>query len=69
MMKWLDSNQMAEKDEFEQKYKELEVICSALMNKLYQNNGGIPGGIPGGMPGGMHGGMPDGMHGGIDEVD
>ena len=37
---------MAEKDEYEQKYKELETICSGLMNRLYQTNGGMPG-VPG----------------------
>jgi hypothetical protein len=43
-MKWLDFNQMDEKDEYEQKYKELETNCSGLMNKLYQTNSGMPGG-------------------------
>merc|ERR1719245_2893229 len=56
-IKWLDANQMAEKDEFEDKQKELEQICNPIIQKLY--GGGAPGGgMPGGgMPGG---GMPGG---------
>lgn len=49
---WLDSNQMAEQDEFEDKLKELEGICNPVIQKMYAAGGG------GGMPGGM-GGMPD----------
>ena len=54
---WLDSNQMAEQDEFEDKLKELEGICNPVIQKMYAAGGG------GGMPGG---GMPDmgGMGGG-----
>merc|ERR1712054_168466 len=49
---WLDSNQMAEQDEFEDKLKELEGICNPVIQKMYAAGGG------GGMPGGK-GGMPD----------
>jgi len=62
---WLDNNQLAEIDEFEDKLKELEGICNPIISKLYQAAGGAPGGMPGGgMPGGMPdmggaGGMPD----------
>merc|ERR1712146_607322 len=31
---WLDSNQMAEKEEFEHQQKELEGICSPIMQKM-----------------------------------
>merc|ERR1711991_149861 len=48
---WLDKNQLAEKDEFEAKQKELEGIVNPIMMKVYQAAGGA-----GGMPGG---GMPD----------
>lgn len=34
---WLDANQLAEKDEFEDKQKELEGICSPLVQKLYSS--------------------------------
>jgi len=53
--KWLDSNQSAEKEEYEEKQKELEGIALPILQKM---GGGAPG--AGGMPdmGGM-GGMPD----------
>ncbi len=35
-IKWLDSNQSAEKEEFEHKLKEIEKICSPIMTKLYR---------------------------------
>lgn len=49
MIKWLDANQLADKEEFEHKQKELEGVCSPIITKLYQGAGG--GGMPGGMPG------------------
>merc|ERR1712177_78941 len=66
---WLDKNQLAEKDEFEAKQKELEGVVNPIMMKVYQAAGG--GGMPeGGMPGG---GMPDNAGGGggptVEEVD
>merc|ERR1712151_581304 len=66
---WLDKNQLAEKDEFEAKQKELEGIINPIMMKVYQAAGG--GGVPeGGMPGG---GMPGNAGGGggptVEEVD
>jgi len=72
---WLDSNQTAEKDEFEHQQKELEKVCSPIITKMYQAAGGMPdmGGMPGGMPGagGMPGGGSTGGSGGptIEEVD
>merc|ERR1711967_149541 len=53
IIEWLDANQLAEKDEFEAKQKELEGICNPIMQKVYAAGGG--GGMPGGMSGG---GMP-----------
>ena len=48
--------QLAEKDEFEHKQKELEKVCMPIVTKLYQGaGGGMPGG-PGGFPGGFPGG-------------
>merc|ERR1712061_33712 len=66
---WLDKNQLAEKDEFEAKQKEVEGVVNPIMMKVYQAAGG--GGMPdGGMPGG---GMPGGGGGGggptVEEVD
>ena len=45
---WLESNQLAEKEEFEHKQKEVEGICTPIMQSLYSQGGGM-----GGMPGGM----------------
>merc|ERR1719399_1672157 len=65
---WLDKNQLAEKDEFEAKQKELEGVVNPIMMKVYQAAGG--GGMPeGGMPGG---GAPPGAGAGgptVEEVD
>jgi len=69
-IRWLDSNQTAEKEEFEHKQKELEGVAMPIMTKLYQQGGGMPegmgeGGMPGGMPGGFPGGgFPGGAPGG-----
>merc|ERR1712146_811389 len=37
---WLDKNQLAEKDEFEAKQKELEGVVNPIMMKVYQAAGG-----------------------------
>lgn len=71
---WLDNNQLAEKDEFEHKLKELEDLCNPIISKMYQA-GGAPapeGEMPGEMPGA--GGAPPPSSGGaggptIEEVD
>merc|ERR1712170_303614 len=65
---WLDKNQMAEKDEFESRQKELEGVVNPIMMKVYQAAGG--GGGAGGMPD-MSGGAPGGGAGGptVEEVD
>ncbi|KAK9902653.1 hypothetical protein WJX75_001465 [Coccomyxa subellipsoidea] len=52
-IQWLDSNQLAEKDEFADKQKELESIANPILSRMYQGEGGGEGGMPGdGMPGG-----------------
>merc|ERR1712116_58053 len=50
---WLDANQLAEKEEFEHKQKEIERVCNPIVTKLYQGAGGAPPGFPGagGAPG------------------
>mmetsp|Transcript_41087 Transcript_41087/g.133712 ORF Transcript_41087/g.133712 Transcript_41087/m.133712 type:complete len:662 (-) Transcript_41087:178-2163(-) len=56
-LKWLEGNQLAEKEEFSHKQKEVEGICSPIMQAMYsQGAGGDMGGMPGGMPGGGGGG-------------
>merc|ERR1712008_626918 len=64
---WLDKNQLAEKDEFEAKQKELEGVVNPIMMKVYQAAGG-GGGMPeGGMPSG--GGAPGAGGPTVEEVD
>merc|ERR1712072_1436082 len=66
---WLDKNQLAEKDEFEAKQKELEGIVNPIMMKVHQAAGGGEGGMPdmsGGMPGGA---APGGGGPTVEEVD
>eukprot|EP00775_Hariotina_reticulata_P011672 gene11672-11815_t len=71
-LSWLESNQLAEVEEFEHQQKELEAVCNPIITRLYQGEGGAS--MPGGMPGGMPTGMPGG-HGGaaggptVEEVD
>ncbi|BES97519.1 heat shock [Nesidiocoris tenuis] len=55
VIRWLDANQLAEKEEFEHKQKELEALCKPIIAKLYEAGGAPPGGMPGGFPGGFPG--------------
>merc|ERR1712121_302524 len=60
VLKWLEENMDASKEEYDAKQKEIEGVCNPIITKLYQA-GGMPEGMAGGMPGRMHGGgMPDG---------
>ncbi|XP_060068700.1 heat shock protein 70 B2-like [Ylistrum balloti] len=47
-LKWLDSNTMADVEEYEYKLKEFQKLCSPIMTKLHgsspQSNGGAPSG-------------------------
>jgi len=63
---WLDRNQMAEKDEFDAKQKELEAVVNPIMMKVYQAAGGA-----GGMPdmGGAGAAPPSGGGPTVEEVD
>merc|ERR1712100_503678 len=56
-LNWLEKNQLAEKEEFEAKQKEIEGIVNPIMMKVYQAAGGAP-------DGGAGGGMPDPSAGG-----
>merc|ERR1712130_244975 len=65
---WLDKNQLAEKDEFEAKQKEVEGVVNPIMMKVYQAAGG--GGMPGGGMPDMGGAAPGGAGGPtVEEVD
>ncbi|ENN76652.1 hypothetical protein YQE_06831, partial [Dendroctonus ponderosae] len=71
---WLDANQLADKEEYEHKQKELEGICNPIITKLYGGAGAPPGGMPGGFPGGAGaapgaGGAAGGAGPTIEEVD
>ena len=44
VLKWLDCNSLAEKEEFEEKEKDLQRVCSPIMSKLH---GGKTGGVNG----------------------
>lgn len=48
VISWLDRNQMAEKEEYEHKQKELEKLCNPIVTKLYQGAGGAGAGGSGG---------------------
>ncbi|KAJ9689032.1 hypothetical protein PVL29_014601 [Vitis rotundifolia] len=72
-IEWLEGNQLAEVEEFEDKLKELEGICNPIIAKMYQGGGGdVPMGGAGDMPGAGYGGS-TGSGGGagpkIEEVD
>merc|ERR1712070_278172 len=67
---WIDSNQAAEKEEFEEKLKLLEDIANPVMAKLYQNPGqesGTPNNMQGGTPTNTNSGSGDGPK--VEEVD
>ncbi|XP_026443462.1 probable mediator of RNA polymerase II transcription subunit 37c isoform X2 [Papaver somniferum] len=48
-IQWLDSNQLAEADEFDDKMKELESLCNPIIAKMYQGGAGPDMGGFGGM--------------------
>ncbi|KAI8529359.1 hypothetical protein RHMOL_Rhmol12G0219300 [Rhododendron molle] len=73
-IQWLDGNQLAEVEEFEDKLKELENFCNPIIAKMYQGGAGgdVPMGGAGGMPGGGFGSSGAGGSGAgpkIEEVD
>lgn len=60
VVEWLDDNQQATQEEYEEKQKELEGVANPIMMKFYggAGAGGMPGGMPGGAPGGFPGAAP-----------
>merc|ERR1719150_208971 len=69
IVKWVDENQAAELDEFQEKKKELDEIWNPIAMKAYQAGGGAPP-QPGAAPGGDAGAAGPGGDGpNIDEVD
>jgi L1 cell adhesion molecule like protein len=66
VMKWLDTAEHAEKEEFESMQKDVEAVCNPIIQKMYAAAGG-GGDMPeGGMPGA---GAPSGDGPTIEEVD
>ncbi|VDM15700.1 unnamed protein product [Wuchereria bancrofti] len=45
VIRWLDGNQTAEKDEFEHQQKEMEALCNPIITRMYQSAGGMHGGM------------------------
>jgi len=76
-LNWLEDNENAEGDEFDEQKKTLEKVANPIMMKLYSQGGGMPedmGGMGGGMGGGGGGGGMGGGGGGgsgpkVEEVD
>jgi len=75
VIRWLDANQLGDKEEFEDKQKELEKVCNPIITKMY-GAGGVPPGAAGfpGAGGAGAGGAPGGGAAGaggptIEEVD
>merc|ERR1712070_794302 len=66
---WLDKNQLAEKDEFEAKQKEVEGVVNPIMMKVCQAAGGSGEMPTGGMPGGGMGGGGGNAGPTVEEVD
>jgi len=70
VISWLDSNQTAEKEEYEHQQKELEAVVNPVLQAAYQAAGGAPGGPD---MGGMGAGAPPPNAGGaaptVEEVD
>jgi len=74
VISWLDGNQLAEKEEYDDKQKEVEKVCNPIITKLYQSTGSsMPNfdpsaaGAPGAAPGAASGGGSAGPT--IEEVD
>lgn len=70
-IEWLDGNQLAEVDEFEDKLKELENLCNPIIAKMYQGGAGgdVPMGADTGAGYGQGGSADKGPGPKIEEVD
>ncbi|KAI3907008.1 hypothetical protein MKW92_033113, partial [Papaver armeniacum] len=42
-LEWLDENQSAEKEDYDEKLKEVEAVCNPIITAVYQRSGGAPG--------------------------
>ena len=46
VLKWANDNPAASKEEYDAKVKEIEAVFNPIMQKIYQQAGGAPGGMP-----------------------
>ena len=46
VLKWANDNPAASKEEYDAKTKEIEAVFNPIMQKIYQQAGGAPGGMP-----------------------
>ena len=46
VLKWVNDNPAASKEEYDAKVKEIEAVFNPIMQKIYQQAGGAPGGMP-----------------------
>lgn len=51
VLKWMEENDNAEKEEYDEKQKSVESVATPIITKMYQSGEGGMGGMPGGMPG------------------
>lgn len=56
IIEWLDKMEIVDKEDYEVKQKELEIVCNFIIIKFYQSVGGV-GGVGGMFGGGMFGGF------------
>lgn len=70
VLDWMENNESAEKEEYEEKQKAVESVATPIITKMYQAGDGA-GGMPnmGGMGGGMGGGAPGGASAGGDNIE
>ena len=73
VLKWVNDNPAASKEEYDAKVKEIEGIFNPIMQRVYQQAGGQPGGMPnfgGQNPGSQPGSQPKGSAtGGAEDVE
>lgn len=43
-LEWLDDNQNAETEDYQEKLKEVEAVCNPIITSVYQRSGSAPGG-------------------------
>ncbi|GKF28311.1 luminal binding protein 5, partial [Tanacetum coccineum] len=43
-LEWMEGSQSAEKEDYDEKLKEVEAVCNPIITAVYQRSGGAPGG-------------------------